>query len=92
MNYISAKDVLPMEIIKQIQCYVDGQIIYIPKSEPKKKGRKVDTLAKGELSIRNTNIYMEYISGISIKQLSQKYFLVEKSIQRIIRQEKTKNL
>ncbi len=40
MNYISAKDVLPMEIIKQIQCYVDGQIIYIPKSEPKKKGRK----------------------------------------------------
>ncbi len=35
---------------------------------------------------------MEYISGLSIKQLSQKYFLVEKSIQRIIRQEKTKNL
>ena len=64
MNYISAKDVLPIEIIKQIQCYVDGQIIYIP----------------------------EYISGLSIKQLSQKYFLVEKSIQRIIRQEKTKNL
>ena len=78
MNYISAKDVLPMEIIKQIQYYVDGQIIYIPKSEPRKKGRKVDTLAKRELSIRNTNIYMEYISGISIKQLSQKYFLVEK--------------
>ncbi len=73
MNYISAKDVLPMEIIKQIQYYVDGQIIYIPKSEPKKKGRKVDILAKRELSIRNTNIYMEYISGISIKQLSQKY-------------------
>ena len=146
MNYISAKDVLPMEIIKQIQCYVDGQIIYIPKSEPRaclknhsrhlhaplcvifapnsvniaryvsfirhksptncdahltesifetrsrKKGRKVDTLAKRELSIRNTNIYMEYISGLSIKQLSQKYFLVEKSIQRIVRQEKTKNL
>lgn len=92
MNYISAKDVLPIEIIKQIQYYVDGQIIYIPKSEPKKKGRKVDTLAKRELSIRNTNIYMEYISGLSIKQLSQKYFLVEKSIQRIIRQEKTKNL
>ena len=87
MNYISAKDVLPMEIIRQIQSYVDGQIIYIPKSEPKKKGRKVDTLAKRELSIRNTNIYMEYISGLSIKQLSQKYFLVEKSIQRIIRQE-----
>lgn len=88
MNYISAKDVLPMEIIRQIQSYVDGQIIYIPKSESKKKGRKVDTLAKRELSIRNTNIYMEYISGLSIKQLSQKYFLVEKSIQRIIRQEK----
>ena len=42
-----------------LQCYVDGQIIYIPKSEPKKKGRKVDTLAKRELSIRNTNIYMK---------------------------------
>ncbi len=92
MNYIRAKDVLPKEIIKQIQCYVDGQMIYIPKSEPKKTGRKVDTLAKGELAIRNANIYMEYMSGISIKQLSSKYFLVEKSIQRIIRQEKLKNL
>lgn len=92
MNYISAKDVLPMEIIKQIQCYVDGHFIYIPKSEAKKKGRKVDTLAKRELSARNTNIYREYMNGISIQQLSQKYFLVEKSIQRIIRQERTRNL
>ncbi len=92
MNYISAKDVLPMEIIKQIQCYVDGQIIYIPKAEPEKRGRKADTLAKRELSIRNANICMDYISGLSIKQLSQKYFLVEKSIQRIIRQEKARNL
>lgn len=92
MNYIRAKDVLPMEMIRQIQCYVEGQMIYIPKSEPEKKGRRADTLAKRELSIRNANIYMEYISGSSIKQLSQKYFLVEKSIQRIIRQEKTQKL
>ena len=63
MNYISAKDVLPIEIIKQIQCYVDGQIIYIPKSEPKKKGRKVDTLAKRELSIRNTFFHKKIFLG-----------------------------
>ena len=58
MNYISAKDVLPMEIIRQIQSYVDGQIIYIPKSESKKKGRKVDTLAKRELSNSPKNIFL----------------------------------
>lgn len=60
MNYISAKDVLPIEIIKQIQCYVDGQIIYIPKSEPKKKGRKVDTLDKK----RTIYTKYKYLHGI----------------------------
>ena len=43
-----------------------------------------------ELTINDSNkkIYYDYCDGISVQQLAQKYFLAEKSIQRIIRYEK----
>ena len=38
MSYIKADDVLPQNIIKIIQQYIDGENIYIPK----KDGSRVD--------------------------------------------------
>ena len=46
------------------------------------------TDTKEILSLRNKKIYYDYCDGISVQQLAQKYFLAEKSIQRIIRYEK----
>lgn len=42
MSYIKADDVLPQNIIKIIQQYIDGENIYIPK----KDGSRVDWGAK----------------------------------------------
>ena len=47
------------------------------------------TNTKSELANRNKMIYADYLSGISISRLAKKYYLAEKSIQRIIRQEKS---
>lgn len=88
MGYVKAEDVLPPEMIEQLQQYVDGKILYTPKREAKKSAWGKGTTTKAELAKRNAEIYEKFLSGSSVSELAQEYFLVEKSIQRIIRQEK----
>lgn len=37
MKYTSAEDVLPEELLKEIQKYVQGRMVYIPTSEGSRK-------------------------------------------------------
>lgn len=86
MNYKKVEDVLPKEILSLIQNYIDGECIYIPRKKENRKSWGEKTLIKEELKVRNENIFKDYENGISIKTLSIKYFLSEKSIQRIVLQ------
>jgi len=85
MGYICAAKILPEGLIEEIQEYVNGQIIYIPKIKSKrcKWGENTDT--KAYFKERNFEIYNSYKNGMTILELSEKYFLTPKSIQRIIR-------
>lgn len=88
MGYIKAEDILPIEIIELIQTYVDGQNIYIPRKANSRTewGSRTDT--RKTLCIRNHKIYSDFISGKKIQELAKYYYLSDKSIQRIIREEK----
>ena len=88
MSYASARDIFPEDILKIIQQYVDGEYIYIPKKEENKIAWGELTQGKNEILNRNTKIYQDYLSGISMQNLSERYYLSLKSIQRIILQEK----
>lgn len=90
MGYLKALEILPADIIQQIQEYVDGEAIYIPRIKESKRAWGTSTNTKVFLDNRNKNVYEDYLAGMSFTQLAKKYFLVEKSIQRIIRQEKSK--
>lgn len=90
MDYIRAADILPQELLEELQQYVDDAMLYIPKKAEGKKDWGKDTAAKMEFAKRNSKIYEDFLAGRNIRELSEKYFLVEKSIQRIIRQEKLK--
>lgn len=83
MSYISAEEVLPKELIETIQQYVSGKNIYIPCKEKAVWGSQTKT--RQYYKTRNREIYTKYKNGVSIKILSDIYFLSEKSIQRIIR-------
>jgi len=48
------------------------------------------TNTKVVLKKRNRDIYADYREGMSISELSQKYYLAEKSMSRIIKQENGK--
>lgn len=84
MKYVKAIDVLPQEIIEIIQNYVDGEYLYIPRKNDNKKSWSEKSGIKNILKERNIEIYEKYIKGLSISELSKEYFLSEKSIRRII--------
>lgn len=88
MSYKKAEAILPIEVIELIQKYVDGECIYIPKKDGNKLSWGSNTSTKKILKIRNANIYKDYLAGMKIKTLAEKYFLSKKSIERIVLQEK----
>lgn len=88
MGYMKAEQILPEELIELIQQYVDGQNIYIPRKYENKCKWGANTGVKQELDTRNKQIYADYLEGIKLTELARKYYLSEKSIQRIIRNQK----
>lgn len=88
MSYKKAVNLLPIDLLKKVQKYVDGEYIYIPRISEKKKEWGASTSTREELKLRDRKIYNDYLGGIKQSQLSEKYFLSLKSIQRIIRYQK----
>ena len=85
MSYIKADQVLPKELIEAIQHYIDGKSIYIPSKQKQAWGN--GTSAKAFFQDRNQRIYDAWQRGASQKELSLRFALSEKSIQRILRQQ-----
>ena len=86
MSYIRADEILPKELLETIQQYVDGQIIYIPKKEKQEWGS--GSSAKEFFRERNERIFQAWQKGISEDELSRRFSLSRKSIQRILRSQK----
>ena len=86
MSYKKAADVLPEELIDLIQNYVDGEYVYIPRKQENKKNWGETSKVREELRNRNLTIYREYTMGAGVRELAKRYYLSEKSIQRIVLQ------
>ena len=85
MSYKKAEQVLPAELVELIQEYADGICLYIPRKESNRKKWGESTATLSEMAERNNRIFNDYTHGMNIRSLAEKYFLSEKSIQRIIR-------
>ena len=85
MSYINANEILPKELINEIQKYVSGVNLYIPKLPQRDK---CGNCYRQEISERNEEIYAMFRSGNKVSELAAKYFLSEKSIYRILGQMK----
>lgn len=88
MSYKKATQVLPQELLEQVQEYVDGEYLYIPRITENKKDWGSETSTRKELQARNRRIYEAYLNGASVANLAQEHFLSPKSIQRILSQMK----
>ncbi|GGA46525.1 CD3324 family protein [Psychrobacillus lasiicapitis] len=84
MTYVKATSVLPEDLIKEIQKYIQGEAIYIPK--PDRNYKKWGTLSgeRQRIDDRNYSIKQAYKRGISMKQLAEEFFLSIETIKKII--------
>lgn len=82
MKYKNAGAILPTELIEEIQKYVQGEFLYIPKKD--KQTKRAVTEYKTELEKRNNRIYKMHLEGMSNQQLAQNFSLAQSSIRRIL--------
>lgn len=85
MSYCNASDILPAELIEEIQKYVDGQYLYIPRRHEARRSWGDNTQTRAEVADRNRRIRREHAEGASCRALAQRYFLAEKTIEAIVR-------
>ena len=88
MRYQKANEILPEHLVELIQKSIDGGYVYIPRKQENRKNWGESSRAKEELRRRNKEIFTKYRQGMGVKSLAEQYFLSEKSIQRIVLQEK----
>ena len=82
MKYKNAGAILPSKLIEEIQKYVQGEFLYIPKKD--RQTKRAVTEYKIELEKRNNRIYKMHLEGIKNELLAQNFSLAESSIRRIL--------
>lgn len=83
MCYKNGKDILPERLLRELQKYIQGEILYIPKNEERKAwGESNGT--RMAIRKRNLEIYNLYKKGTKVFDIAESYNLSEDSIRKII--------
>lgn len=90
MRYARAQDILPAELLTQLQQYIDGCYLYIPRKEENRLSWGERTHSKRETALRNAAILQHAEEGKTAAELAEAYFLTEKTIRRILLEERRK--
>jgi Mor family transcriptional regulator len=84
MRYIKADNIFPEELLKQIQKYVQGELIYIPNPEGVRKKWGENSGYRVYLDHRNSQIREKFLRGLNLEQLAKEFCLSIESIKRIV--------
>jgi len=84
MDYKNAICVLPDNLIMAIQQHIDGEYLYIPRKNENKKAWGELKNSKQLYAQRNAVIFEEYNCGMTVEELSNKYFLSPKTVYKIL--------
>ncbi len=83
MGYKKGSEVLPVHLLKEIQKYIDGALIYIPKKS-KKVGWGHLSGSRDSIDKRNNEIYRLYKQGVSLDDLANMFYLSNETIKKIV--------
>ena len=83
MQYKNAADILPSRLLREVQRYIEGELLYIPRSESKQEWGAVSG-SKKFYSERNCRIRELFSNGVSIQELSSSFGLSGSTIKKII--------
>lgn len=81
---MNANKVLPEKLIMEIQKYVQGETLYIPKQEAEYQKWGTSSGGRQLLDHRNAAIRKSFSNGCSIQQLAEEYYLSTETIKKIV--------
>ena len=85
MKYRKASELFPDELLKEIQKYAAGELVYIPKTgERNDWGEKSG--ARAYYLARNAEIRRKHLEGSTLEELAEDYGLSHDTIRRILYQ------
>lgn len=84
MKYVKANAVFPVSLLAEIQKYVQGELVYIPKLPINydKWGANTDT--RNAIKIRNEGIVRAFRGGSTIAELAELFYLSEETVKKIV--------
>lgn len=83
MKYENARDLLPEPLLRQVQKYISGKLVYVPARERKREWGTASGYRQ-YLRERNQDIRAQFALGASIEELADEYHLSCESIKRIV--------
>ncbi len=83
MRYRNASDVLPEDLLKEVQKFASGQTLYFPREEPRKQWGE-SSGARRFYRERNDEIRRKYIAKTSIERLADEYCLSVETVRKIV--------
>ncbi|MFG6115548.1 CD3324 family protein [Thalassobacillus devorans] len=86
MSYVKAESILPPELLEELQKYVQGKTIYIPKDKSDYQKWGTHSGSRRRLDQRNRIIKEKFKLGINIDEISEEYFLSAETIKNIVYQ------
>jgi Mor family transcriptional regulator len=87
LDYKKGSEVLPAHLLKEIQKYVDGSLIYIPKKSGRAGWGSLSG-ARQAIDKRNHRIQYSFLQGASIQKLAEEFHLGEDTIKKIVYKKK----
>ncbi len=84
MSYQNADSLLPPELLREVQKYVQGSLVYIPRPEAERLGWGAKSGAREALDRRNEAIRAAKASGRSIDDLADEYGLSPDGIRKVL--------
>jgi len=82
MKYRNATELLPPQLLLELQKYVQGETLYVPKVKRKSWGE--GTGAKVFFSRRDSEIRSRFSHGMKPEELSNEYFISEDAVKKIV--------
>lgn len=84
MAYMNADGVLPPELLSEIQKYVQGALVYVPRQSQDRLGWGHKNGTRDELDRRNAAIREAKACGRTIDELADEYCLSSDGIRKIL--------
>jgi len=84
MAYARAGTLLPQHLLEEVQEYIDGTYLYIPRKRGHRKAWGALKQSRQRLAARNAAIIAQYEAGTPVATLAAAYYLSVKAIYKVL--------